>query len=350
MSTSRLRPLRILLVSTAVAACSLVAGVGAGCKSNSIASTTNSSGSAVIGPNGGIVALDDGTEVRIPAGALTKDTMITLSVAAVGNYPPLNFAALSKVYAFEPHGLKFNTPVIIDLPFAIGGASQASLVAIHAEPNGAWGPVNATIGMATAEISTGSFSFYAVASTSQSEAGGPTCSGRSPDNGAPSGTVSNMSGMIAANPPYPAVDLSTLKNGYALNPGSQPGVQLTFTLDQATACGGYRNSVYKIGAYHAEILVLGSNITTMTYAGATFTTTVNGIAPSQTPGSCGQMSNAASPPLNTGTGVTITAIDTVHVAGSFDYTPPGGTPLKGTFDLPFCKVNPGLDPPSCCVP
>lgn len=48
-----------------------------------------------------------------------------------------------------------------------------------------------------------------------------------------------------------------------------------------------------------------------------------------------------------GTGLTIRAIDATHVAGSLDYTPPGGARLQATFDLPVC---PEISGASCCIP
>lgn len=59
--------------------------VSFGCKSNSI--SQNNGGTATIGSGGGIVDGPDGAELRIPAGALTKDTAFTISLAQAGSYP-----------------------------------------------------------------------------------------------------------------------------------------------------------------------------------------------------------------------------------------------------------------------
>jgi hypothetical protein len=50
----------------------------------------------------------------------------------------------------------------------------------------------------------------------------------------------------------------------------------------------------------------------------------------------------------TGSGAIITALDSTHVAGSFDLTPPGGSRVTGTFDVPFCAGAPTGDTQQCC--
>ncbi len=342
MSKTRMLSYRALVVSVAVAVSSLFAGA-AGCKSNSIASTTNDNASGLIGPQGGIVSLDDGTAVRIPAGALTKDTMISIHVA--DTYPHLQspYTFVSKVYSFEPHGLKFNTSAIIEIHFAAGGQN---LVALHADPDGAWGEAPATIGATTGDISTPGFSFYALASTTQGEAGGPSCSGRGPDNGAPKATtMTGFSGTMPAGQ-LPPVMLSAMVDGYAVGAPGQ-SVELVFT-PYASACGYYANQLVKIGSLGVSIYIFQPVMPQQSYTGMNIFASASGVGPTVPRGACNLNGTiGGTPPNSMGTGVTITAIDSTHVAGSFSFDPGTGA-IAGTFDLPFCQIHPGLDPKGCC--
>ncbi len=90
--------------SVLVPAFACVIGLAA-CKANTISSnqTNSTAGADVIGPSGGTVSLADGTEVRVPAGALTKDTTISITVAQPGDYPVLSsqYTDVGKVYALR---------------------------------------------------------------------------------------------------------------------------------------------------------------------------------------------------------------------------------------------------------
>jgi hypothetical protein len=73
--------------------------------------------SETVGATGGTVALDDGTQVVVPAGALATPTAIT--VEAVPNaVPPDGTDAVGKTYRFGPEGLTFQTPVVVTLAVA----------------------------------------------------------------------------------------------------------------------------------------------------------------------------------------------------------------------------------------
>ncbi len=340
-------------------ACALVV---VACKSNSISSGTTT-GSNVIGPNGGVVTLADGAEVRIPAGALTKDTTITVAVAGPSEYPSAGlYTFASKVYSFTPHGLKFNTAVVIDIPFT----PTTDLVALHADPGGQWAPVTAMIGATSAEVSATSFSLYAVASTTTAGDASASCSGRGPDNGAPTGMVSMGMGSVDPGQGAPLIAFSALVDGYAISSSGPPTVfeacvdgGTAYTLGialtpYAGACGHFRNGVSKIGTSTAYVSIASSApITARTY---NFRAEVGfgagGIPSSAPPGSCGGGASGsgggtcAGPPA-----VTITAIDATHVAGRFNFDPGRGAgTISGTFDVPFCAQNAGLNPYECCVP
>lgn len=73
---------------------------------------------ASIGPAGGSASSGDGAEVVVPAGALATDTAVQVQAAATGAPPmPAGLLALSKVYAFTPHGTTFARPAQVTVPF-----------------------------------------------------------------------------------------------------------------------------------------------------------------------------------------------------------------------------------------
>ncbi len=246
---------RRMFVASARAALVVCTAVLA-CKSNAIGTnkTTNNGNDGEIGPSGGTVSLSDGTAVRIPAGALTKDTPISLSVAQPGNYPavPSQYTDVGDVYAFEPHGLSFQTPVVIDVAYH-SDAAATSLVVLRAEQGGSWAPATgATFMNSLGEVSATSFSFYTVASTALASDGGPTCAGVGPDKSAPTGTVTNASGTIPVPAGDPTVDLSVMIDGYATSNQDMSqyadaactiyGLDLLLT-PYMYACGYYKNGV-----------------------------------------------------------------------------------------------------------
>ena len=124
--------MRVSTLAATILAIAAVAVAPSACKSNDIAetnSTTNVGGSTV-GASGGIVKGPDGVELRIPAGALTKDVTFSIAVAATGEYPPLpgDFNVAGSVYALTPHGQKFLTPVVLSLPDPGGAGTTAILL------------------------------------------------------------------------------------------------------------------------------------------------------------------------------------------------------------------------------
>jgi hypothetical protein len=332
----------------------IVTGVcllGVGCKSNSIASTTNNGG-ATIGPSGGIVPGPDSVELRIPAGALTADTAFEIAVAEPGQYPPLSGQTVSgKVYAFLPHGQKFLTPAIVALPNVSGSTSGVS--ALHADPNGAWTTVSATVSASDVEITVPSLSFYAVGSSNtQNPDSGMSCSGRGPVGGAPTGTVSfTMGGTIPAtffqSGNAMSVDTSMIIDGLASSSsGGSKNFGITFTTF-GQACGLAKNNDTKIGGSTVTIATMSTPAGPMTIPPTMLMVSGSQLPSNTQPGACGG-NGATGSPGNMGTGLTITAIDGSHVSGSFDVYA-GGVELKGTFDVPMCPTDMTVMP-ACCVP
>jgi len=193
----------------------------------------------IIGPQGGVIQGPEGSSVRVPAGALASDTAITVRVADAGEYPspPTGSTFGSKVYSFEPHGLVFSSPAVVSIPMN-SGVSAAGLTGLHAPPGGAWTRVQTAPGTGGAEISTSSFSFFGLASLPDS--GVPpsgACSGRGPDETAPTGTLSNLSGNLRD---YAQVSMSTMVDGYAYQ--RYGALYISFT-PYAKACGYLRKNL-----------------------------------------------------------------------------------------------------------
>ena len=88
------------------------------------------SGTAVIGPEGGTVAVNDsrssifGTTLRIPAGALDAPTVISITEGAHS----CDFAYTPSIQ-LQPNGLKFNQPVTLEVRLTPSGT-----VPDHATP------------------------------------------------------------------------------------------------------------------------------------------------------------------------------------------------------------------------
>ncbi len=82
-----------------------------------------SSAEALVGPSGGAIELAS-ARVEIPAGALSEDTMIRVTVTRRAVEAP--FEGYSPIYRFEPAGTRFARPVTVSIPFA--GDAEAATV------------------------------------------------------------------------------------------------------------------------------------------------------------------------------------------------------------------------------
>lgn len=312
----------------------------------------------VVGSSGGTIEGPGGATLTIPSGALAADTSITVKVASEGAYPSLgaSFTVNGQVFAFEPHGLAFATPVTITLPIA---SPSGALAVLRSEPNAPWEALPAEIGT-TATFTTSSFSWYCVARPLDgppADAAGDAaldadatagCTERSPAT-ALSGTVSDMTGTAPAYSggaqPWPELALSTIVGGYARLSGSNTVIiQLT---DYANACGMFNQGIHKIGGKSLQLYLYSPPIGVGTYEGGMYVATRQPAASSTAQGTCTVDGFADGMPPSSRT-VTISAIDASHVAGSFSVVYQGET-LSGTFDVPFCDMATNLDPPGCCI-
>jgi len=82
--------------------------IGSGCNSGG-----GESVSVVVGADGGVVQLSDGTKLDIPAGALQSDEKINVSTS---NINVGDLIKLGRIYLFQPAGLNFLLPVNITMP------------------------------------------------------------------------------------------------------------------------------------------------------------------------------------------------------------------------------------------
>jgi len=72
---------------------------------------------AIVGADGGELALTDGTRVQIPAGALAALTEISITVTTDAAVPEAIGVAAGRAYRIEPSGLELAVPAEITLPF-----------------------------------------------------------------------------------------------------------------------------------------------------------------------------------------------------------------------------------------
>jgi len=137
----------------ALALFGLLAGCGGG------SAEPPSEASATIGAAGGTLEGPDGLQLTVPTGALTQDTLIRIARTGVGAPAlPTGYASSTPTYEFTPHGLKFNLPVTIRMPYtAPAGAAHADL--FMAAPGEDWQAMQATVSNGMAAWSRLSFSY-----------------------------------------------------------------------------------------------------------------------------------------------------------------------------------------------
>jgi hypothetical protein len=111
--------------------------------------STVTSGSATLGPAGGVVHLGQ-AELIVPAGALSHATPIRISTSAT--MPPSEYDAYSALYEFAPPGLAFARPATVVLP---EGHAPSSSAVYWSNPDGEGYQRLATTetgGLATAKV------------------------------------------------------------------------------------------------------------------------------------------------------------------------------------------------------
>jgi hypothetical protein len=154
--------------------------------------------SMLIGKAGGTVELADGASVVIPAGALSKDTMITVSV--VPDPPALDATqmAAGEAYAFEPHGTAFAMPVTITLPFT-GGAPDAQVMKLDDAKDTSWTMVSGAVASGSVlTLQSMGFSIYQATLPKSAGTGGTGGTGGSGGSGGTDGGTGDSS--VSATP------------------------------------------------------------------------------------------------------------------------------------------------------
>lgn len=214
-----------LVVSSALAAVPA-------CKTNTIDNgtnnNTNNTFANVVGASGGVINGPNGVQLRVPGGALTADTRITISIAEPDEYPPLQQQVAGAVYAFEPHGQKFLAPVTISLP---GNATGGAAV-LRAEPGDKqWtGITNGTFTSTSAEVLVSTFSFYALSPGSSPDTSPrdptppPPGTGTGNPGGSSGGTKDcGLAGLACCTSGAPCSDASTICSNGTCQPCGRGG-------------------------------------------------------------------------------------------------------------------------------
>ena len=147
----------ILVATLSVAACG-----GGGDGGGNPGTPQPSSG---IGSAGGTVTGPNGSQVVVPAGALSTNTSIAVAQSSQGAPPlPAGMTSAGEMFALTPHGTQFAAPVTIKIPYdSSATTSGAAPVLYKTNAQNQWEPVSGAAfdsGVATAQIS--SFSYTQV--------------------------------------------------------------------------------------------------------------------------------------------------------------------------------------------
>lgn len=146
-----------------------------------------------VGPEGGEVSLPAGGSLSIPAGALDEDVTILLS--EVTDLPPLpaGHVQSGSAIAFTPHGLTFNAPVTLRVPYT-GNATR--VLRLDNGSDRTWDFVdNGVFDNGIVTVSTTHFSIYLGA---RRTTGTITLDGGSGSGGAGAGGVGGTAGASGA--------------------------------------------------------------------------------------------------------------------------------------------------------
>lgn len=93
--------------------------------------------SATIGPVGGTVEVTNsssslyGVKVDVPAGALSKDTNIGISIKKCEHSLPADLRKVSPMITLTPEGTSFNIPVTISIPFDSKNVTDVSMLGVY---------------------------------------------------------------------------------------------------------------------------------------------------------------------------------------------------------------------------
>ena len=118
-----------------------------------------------IGASGGTVMGPNGSQVVIPAGALSANASIAITQSGAGAPPlPPGFTTFGAMYAFTPHGTSFSSQVSVTVPFDPASIpAGATPVLYKTNAQNQWEPVSGAAfaaGLASAQVS--GFSFFVI--------------------------------------------------------------------------------------------------------------------------------------------------------------------------------------------
>ena len=118
----------------------------------------------LVGPAGGVVEGPDGIILTVPAGALAANTCIRIT-AASGS--ATGFVAVGPAYSFAPHGLQFDAPVSLTMPYQptlVPGSELSVRLFMGDTAGGVWTEVGGTVdtGAHTVSAAVDHFSYGAL--------------------------------------------------------------------------------------------------------------------------------------------------------------------------------------------
>jgi hypothetical protein len=123
-----------------------------------------SEGHATIGTAGGTVTGPDGVTVVVPAGALSADTTLRIARDATGAPEVGGLRLVTPIYQLTPHGIEFESPVRIRIPFDQSQLrSSTPPVIVRFQPgNDQWEILRTDIEDGVAAADSSGFSYYAI--------------------------------------------------------------------------------------------------------------------------------------------------------------------------------------------
>ncbi len=120
----------------------------------------------IVDNQGGSFTTSVGVDLVLPAGAINTPTTLVIQPVAEALAPtlPTGTAKVGKVFRFEPHGITFNSPVTVKVPYDPGLLPSGAVPALFkAQPGGTFAeitPVTVQGNFLVANVS--SFSYFAV--------------------------------------------------------------------------------------------------------------------------------------------------------------------------------------------
>ena len=170
------------------------------------ASDHAATGSRTVGPRGGRVTVD-GASIDIPAGALERDVLITIS--ATGIEPPDGYRAVTPVYRFDPEGLRFARPATVQ--FSVAGRTEG-LSVVWTDPGGRFGLLPSVTSTGEVRANVDHFSLGFAGAATDDDGGSPPADADEPDAGTDAASGVDADSIDAGEPSDagPGVDAGSM--------------------------------------------------------------------------------------------------------------------------------------------